>query len=396
MADFRARGRVARGDETALRIAIATDWFAPRRGGMEQQLGELAERLAARGHVVDVITSVPGAVDGQSFRVRALDVMTIPRLQLAVSPRLFRALHRELARGYDVVHAHVSVVSPVGYAAAIVARLLGLPVVITFHSVLRSKRYLLRAANLLGGLSESAVVWTAVSDLVAEQIREALDGADVAALRNGVDLAFWRTNSFDRPAEDRAVTLVSTMRLRRKKRPLELLRAFAGAAERVRANVKLLIVGDGPERAALERAIADFRLDNGRARAALLGWLDRDKLRELYRTSDAFALSSTRESFGIAALEARAAGLPVVAMRASGSSEFLAHHANALLCADDADLSRSMERLIDEAELRTKLAHGPESLERYDWRVVLAEHEAVYRSAMQRATSAAAAVATSS
>lgn len=378
-----------------MRIAIATDWFAPRRGGIEQQLRQLAERLGARGHEVDVVTSIPGAADGQSFRVRALDVMTIARLQLAVSPTLFRALHRELTRGYDVVHAHVSVVSPVGYAAAVVARSLGLPVVISFHSVLRSKRYLLRAANFLAGLSASAVVWTAVSDLVAKQVREALDGADVTPLPNGVDLAFW-THPVDLPAEDRAITLVSTMRLHRKKRPLELLRAFAGAADRVRARVTLLIVGEGPERATLDRAIADLHLGDGRARVALLGWLDRDKLRALYRKSDIFALASTREAFGIAALEARAAGLPVVAMRASGSSEFLVHDANALLCADDADLSSSMARLVEDASLRSRLAHGSGSLERYDWRVVLGEHETVYRNAMRRATSAAAAVATSS
>jgi len=377
-----------------VRIAIATDWFAPRRGGIEEQLGQLAERLATRGHEVDVITSTPGATDGRGFRVRALDVLTIPRLQLAISPRLLPALHRELRRGYDVVHAHVSVVSPVGYAAAVIGRSLGLPVVVTFHSVLRHKRHLLRAANVIARISSSGVVWSAVSNLVAEQVRDALGSAEVVTLPNGVDLAFWDRKPAER-SRGGVVTLVSTMRLYRKKRPLELLRAFARAAERVKTEVRLLIVGDGPERAPLDRAIADFQMGHGRGQVTLLGWLDRDRLRARYGECDIFTLASTRESFGIAALEARAAGLPVIAMRASGSSEFLVHGSNALLCDDDAQLSASIARLVDDAALRSTLGRASDSLERYDWNVVLGDHEIAYREAMRRATSVVAAVATS-
>ena len=75
------------------------------------------------------------------------------------------ARHLRRAHGsgrYDVVHAHVSVVSPVGYAAAVIGRSLGLPVMVTFHSVLRHKRHLLRAANVLARISSSAVVWDTV------------------------------------------------------------------------------------------------------------------------------------------------------------------------------------------------------------------------------------------
>jgi len=378
-----------------LRVAIATDWFPPRRGGIEGQLQQLAERLAARGHEVDVVTPTPGVVDGVKFHARALDVLTIPKLQLAVSPTLFLALRRELSRGYDVVHAHVSVVSPVGYAGALVARALGLPVVVTFHSVLRHKRHLLRAANAIGRISESAVVWSAVSNLVAEQVRDALTRVDVTTLSNGIDLAFWKTRLVERSTRRDTITFVSAMRLRAKKRPLELLRAFAHAAQRVECNTRLLIVGDGPERTAIEQAIVDFGLGDGRARVKLLGWLDRDGLRAIYGESDVFVLASLRESFGIAALEARAAGLPVIAMRASGSTEFLTHESNALLCRDDQDLSHAMSRMIDDAALRSRLGRSADSLERYDWNVVLGEHESAYRSATQRARSAATAVAAS-
>lgn len=379
-----------------MKIAIASDWFAPRLGGIESQLLQLAERLGSRGNEVDVLTSTPGASDGDAFRVRPLDVITLPKLQLAVSPALLPVLHRELRRGYDVVHAHVSVVSPVGYAAAAVARSLGLPTVLTFHSILRNKTYLLRAVNAVADVAKSAAVWSGVSDLVAGQVRHALGAADVVVLPNGIDLGFWRaTRSASRAPQSEGITLVSTMRLRRKKRPRHLVRAFARAATRSGAAARLLIVGDGPARAALQREIRELGLGEGRARVEMLGWLDPDRLRSIYADANGFVLASTRESFGIAALEARAAGLPVIAMEASGSREFLRHETNALICGDDAELMQSIVRFMRDEQLRARLANGPTDLERYDWSAVLAQHEATYERARRRAAVAAGAVAAS-
>ena len=367
-----------------MKVAIVTDWFAPRRGGIEGQLLELAERLGARGHAVDVITSTPNASGGDAFRLRQLDVVRIPVVQLAVaSPTLVRSLRRELARGYEVVHAHVSVVSPVGYAAAAIARSLDLATVITFHSVLRHKRHLLRLVNMLAGLAKGDVSWTAVSELVAGQARDAFGGADVSVLPNGVDLGFWTSPSMPSPTRDGCVTLISTMRLHRKKRPLELLRAFVQAAQRARSSARLVIIGDGPERAKLERLAHDAGVE-----VELAGWQDREQLRALYARADGFVLASIREAFGIAALEARAAGLPVIAMAASGSNEFLRHGQDALLCRDDEDLVRQIARFIGDASLRATLAQTPVALERYDWGAVIAAHETAYQRVMKRVVSA--------
>jgi glycosyltransferase involved in cell wall biosynthesis len=383
-----------------MKIAIASDWFAPRRGGIEGQLLQLAQRLGSRGNHVDVITSTPGASEGggHAFRIRPLGVATLPRLHVAVSPALLDVLYRELQRGYDVVHAHVSVVSPVGYAAAAVARALGLPTVVTFHSVLRSKAYLLRAVNAVAGLAQGATIWSGASELVAAQVRRALGVLDVVVLPNGIDLAFWRAPAARTEArQPGAVTLVATMRLHRKKRPRQLLRAFACAASRVRVAARLLIIGDGPERHSLEREIrgGELGLPGSGTRVELRGWLDADQLRSIYAKADGFVLPSRRESFGIAALEARAAGLPVIAMESSGSREFLAHGANALICKDDAELMQSIAHLVSDSELRSRLAKASTSLERYDWDAVVAEHEATYRRAMKRAAAVERAVGAS-
>lgn len=374
-----------------MRIAVACDWFPPRRGGIETQLLELVTRLRARGHDVDVLTSTPGPSVVDGVGVRRLDGYALPGTQLAFSPRLPGALRRELRSGFDVVHAHASVVSPLAYAAAAAARALGLSTVVTFHSVLRYKRYLLRLADAFGTLSGSHIAWTAVSDLVATQAREALRGAAVTVLPNGVDLAFWRAALHRGSRASGEITLVSAMRLHRKKRAVQLVRAFARAVAGSGVRARLLMVGDGPERRAVERAIGEVTR-SGDVHVMLLGWREPRKLRDLYAKSDAFASASRRESFGIAALEARAAGLPVIAMRDAGSSAFL-HDENALLCDDDGDLAQAMSRILRDAELRRRLAAEQGSVERYDWSVVIADHERCYARATARQLSGEAVVA---
>ena len=359
-------------------------------------MGQLAATLAKRGHHVDVITSTPGAVAriGDEFRVRRLDTTVLPKAHVAMSPAIVGALRRELRRGYDVVHAHVSVVSPVGYAAAVVARLLGMPSVCTFHSVLRHKRLLLRLTNAVANLSDTAVVWTAVSELVASQVRSALVGAEVSVLPNGIDIDFWcsgRALSPPRQA-DEEVILISTMRLQSKKRPRELVAAFAQATSRATRPVRLCVVGDGPEREALRRDIRALKLDRGIARVELMGWLPAEEVRAMYALADGFVLASVRESFGVAALEAVVAGLPVIAMASAGCREFLVGEAGSVLCQDDAHLSEAITQLIAAPDSRVRTERPSSRLERYDWPVVAEDHEATYARAINRASAVAAAV----
>ena len=364
-----------------MRIAIATDWFAPRLGGIESQLGQLAAGLASRGHDVEVVTTTPGPVEQGPFRVRRIAVSTLPGVGVAISPGLVPALRRAL-RGFDVVHAHASVVSPVGYTAAAVARAAGLPVVLTFHSVLHANRAAIAIANALFRLDRSRVVWTAVSELVAGQVRRALPRAHVSVLPNGLDLAFWREAAVPDRTRDGEVTLVTAMRLHRKKRPAALLRAFAGASANGSA-ARLIVAGAGPQTARVARDAA--RLSGNASRSVeLLPWQDADALRRLYARSDAFVLPSRHESFGLAALEARAAGLPVIAMREAGCAEFLRHGDNALLCDDDRDLAAAIGRVISDSGLRRRLAATDVGLARYDWSAVLTAHEGAYAAAVTR------------
>ena len=366
-----------------LRIVLVSDWFPPRRGGIESQLAELADRLAMAGHRVTVVTTTPGTDSNAAFEVIRLDVARLPPFDVAISPALLPRL-RAAVSGADVVHAHLSVVSPVGWLGIAAARSGGIAVAATFHSVLRRKAWLLRAA-LPFGLGRARVAWSAVSALVAAQVRGSLGRAvDVQVLPNGVDVDDWKCGSSTGARGE--VVLVASMRLQRKKRPAALVRIFADAVRGLSEPVRLVIAGDGPARERIERLVSSLRLDRGLHRVELRGWLDRDDLRSLYGMSDGFLMASTMESFGIAALEAAAAGLPVIARRA-GSLDFLRDGENAILADSDAAMTAAVRRFVTDANARPAALRS-DSLARYAWPAVIGAHLDEYDRAMELAGAA--------
>jgi glycosyltransferase involved in cell wall biosynthesis len=248
--------------------------------------------------------------------------------------------------------------------------------------MLHNSAFLLGASEALFGWSRKRIVLSAVSSVVAAQAARWLPETDVAILPNGVDAGFWRPAGrvSDAPTTSE-VLFVSAMRLSRKKRPALLLRAFAAAHRLVNGAppMRLILAGDGPDRIALMRQAAALGIA---AYVELPGQLSREALRTLYARADAFVLPSERESFGLAALEARTAGLPVIAMLASGARDFIRQGVNGLLARDERELAGAIGRLSLDAPFRLYVAaQNGASPPPYDWSDVASLHEDVYAAA---------------
>lgn len=342
-----------------------------------------------------------GCVDAGpcGVRVRRLPVPRLPGAGIAYTPALGRAVGAALDAGvdanpYDVVHAHASVIAPVAWAGVWAARRRGVRCVVTCHSVLGASARLLGATDRATGWARGEVLVTGVSTVVTDALHAALPRAATGVLPNATDVAWWRAAPpHGRPSRVAAASvpprppdelrLVTAMRLARKKRPLALVEvlaaaARAGAAQGVR--VRLVAAGDGPLRAALARAAAARGLGDA---LVLPGWLPRPALRALYRDADAFVLPSVHESFGIAALEARAAGLPVLGMAGTGLADFVRDGTNGVLAADDRALAHAAARLAADDAWRGALTAASAAVPPcdFDWSAVVARHEAAYTGA---------------
>lgn len=364
-------------------VALVSDWCLPRKGGIETHIQALATALRRSGVEATIVTSFPGPEHIDSVPIDRLDVLRVPNLDLAASPRLVGMLQESFSRGgYDMVHIHCSIVAPLCFAALPAAHALGLPVLVTFHSVMRTMPLVLSAVDRATRWTNWNVQLTAVSELIAGQLRDRLRGCPVGVLPNGFESGDW-TGGIGRDHDDGRVRLVSTMRLQSRKRPFALIDSFAKArsmAARRGVSLSLDIAGDGPLRTRLERHIGRSGLT---PHVNILGWQPRQDLKSLYARSALFVMPSHQEAFCIAALEARAAGLPVLAMRHTGISDFIQDRASGVLVGDDDEMARAIAELAVDVAQRRRLAACEGDLSRYDWQNLVAEHIRLYRACLQ-------------
>ena len=117
----------------------------------------------------------------------------------------------------------------------------------------------------------------------------------------------------------------------------------------------------------------------------LLGECSRARVRELLAGASFLAQPGGREAFGLALLEARAAGVPVVAMAAGGVPELVEHRRHGLLARSRTEFHEAVAAMTQDETFRRRCAEeASRGLERYDWSRVVRMHEAVYMRAADR------------
>jgi glycosyltransferase involved in cell wall biosynthesis len=192
----------------------------------------------------------------------------------------------------------------------------------------------------------------------------------VGLVPEGIDLPRWRRMLAAYPRTSDGATIVCVARQYPRKHIADLLRALPIVRKAV-PQAHVLIVGDGPEHAALRRLAAELGLGTA---VAFLGSLPEDQqVARCYRQADVFCLPSVQEGFGIVFLEAMAAGLPIVAARAAAVPEVVPHGRAGLLVppGDSPALAGALIQLLEQPDQRSAYgAFGQQHIERYDWQQV--------------------------
>jgi L-malate glycosyltransferase len=259
---------------------------------------------------------------------------------VAGADRLFSIYSRTYGRP-DIVHAQSTLWG--GVAAARLSDRLGIPFVITEHSsafargTLRSWEVPIAAATLR---EASAVL--AVSDSLANRLREFAPGLAVDVVPNVVDTDFFSPLPRDRPASPYVFLCVGG--LVPIKRFDIAIRAFASAFAD-NPGIVLRIGGSGPEALRLQLLAEQLGIAH---RVQLLGGLSRAQVRDEMQKADAFVLSSSVETFGVVVVEAQSIGLPVIVTECGGPDDFVSESTGIRVPADNVDrLSRAMRELHD-------------------------------------------------
>ena len=369
------------GGDRGLRVAIVSPYDIDVPGGVQSHVVQLADELRRGGDDVHVVA--PGrrsrgtiTAVGASVRIPFNDSVA----PLALAPTVARRVRRVLADlEPDVVHVHEPVVPMVSLAAATAGVA---PTVGTFHAwsdrdvLYRAVRPLSR--RVVAGLQGRI----AVSGAAAEYHAGAL-GVPASSFRvipNGVDVARFAAG---RPYESLAATpaLLFVGRLEPRKGLADLVVAFVRLKEQ-HPDVRLYVVGEGPEREAAQAGLP-VRL---RSDVVFLGRVEQAELPRLYRSADVYVSPALGgESFGIVLAEAMAAGATVVASDIPGYRSVVVDGRNGVLVppGDPASLARELGALLDNPARRAALAEqARRDVAELDWPVVAARVRAVYVEAM--------------
>lgn len=340
-----------------MKVALLSDCYLPRLGGIEVQVHDLARHLQAAGHEVEVFTATIGPAHLRIGTDR-LDGIPVHRLAITlpkdfpVNPFAPRTLRHMLQAGrFDVGHAHMGVVSPFAMDCVRVTQGLGLPTAVTWHSVHGRSAGWIGATGYVRRWAARGAALSAVSTVAAAPVqRMAGPGYPVHLVPNGIETANWESGPRH---DDGGLRVVSAMRLARRKRPVALLGLVGEVRRRVpERDVRLEILGDGELRTRVEQRAAELGAGDW---FSAPGRMTRQQLREHYLASDVYVSPGTFEAFGIAALEARTTGLPVVAPRRSGVSTFIEHGVNGLLAGDDLGMVEALVRLQTDDALRRRI-----------------------------------------
>lgn len=360
----------------------------PTFGGSGVLATELGKALADKGHQVHFITyqqpvrlnEFNANIFYHEVRVTTYPLFDYPPYETALSSAMVDVI---LNHQLDLLHVHYAI--PHASAAYLAKKIVAvhgktIPVITTLHGtditlVGRDKTF---APVVAFSINESDAI-TAVSRNLRDETYHSFNiRKEIRVIHNFVDVERFHKKPIDAfrrviaPNGERIIVHASNFR--KIKRIQDIVRVFAEVKKQLPS--KLLFVGDGPERSMAENLSRELDLGND---MRFVG--KQEQMEEILAVSDLFLLPSEYESFGLAALEAMAAGVPVISTDVGGLPEININGETGYLSkvGDIADMSRhAIEILKDDAVLNRFKANAVQQAKKFDIRTIVPEYEALY------------------
>jgi L-malate glycosyltransferase len=362
----------------------------PTFGGSGVLATELGKALADKGHQIHFITyrqpvrlnEFNANIFYHEVRVTTYPLFDYPPYETALASTLVDVISNN---NLDLLHVHYAI--PHASAAYMAKKILEaqgrrIPVITTLHGtditlVGKDKTF---APVVAFSINESDAITAVSQNLRDETYRTFEICKDIQVIYNFVDVTRFRKRPIDAfrkvIAPKGEKILLHTSNFRKVKRVQDVVLIFAEVSKQI--PCKLLFVGDGPERATAENLCRELNIFDD------MRFVGRqDQMAEILAVADLFILPSEYESFGLAALEAMAAGVPVISSNAGGLPEINVDGKTGFLCKVgdvDAMSARSIEILKDEDLLSTFKANAAEHAKQFDIHKIVPQYETLYNS----------------
>ncbi|MCL4303953.1 MAG: glycosyltransferase [Anaerolineae bacterium] len=354
-------------EEAAVQIAYFTNTYLPVVSGVVQAVHTFRRMLSQQGHNVFIF-----AQDGRGYQDKEPFVFRYPAFTLPMHPNYPITLPISQKVNWllptlklDVIHSHHPFL--LGAIAAKKASELDVPLVFTYHTRYQEYSHYvplnqkLVKAVIRGHLSDYMQKCHHIivsSHSSKEELANVYGISDqITVVPMGLDLSLWAAADgqpvrLARGWADDAV-LISVGRLAKEKNWPTLLKAVASTLK-TRSGTRFVLIGDGNERKSLEKLAQELGIA---PQVEFTGVLPHSQVIAHLKAADLFCFASITETQGLVTLEAMAAGLPVVAVNASGTCDAVTHESEGLLTPNqDLALSQAISRVLDSPALRNRLA----------------------------------------
>lgn len=365
----------------------------PTFGGSGVVATELGKALAKSGHQIHFITySQPSRLDFLNENLfyhevdfRSYPLFEYPPYELALASKMVSVVRDEKL---DLLHVHYAI--PHASAAYMAKQILktqgiSIPVVTTLHGtditlVGKDPSY---EPVVAFSINQSDGV-TAVSEDLRDQTYEHFKITNaIEVIPNFIDLAKFKKQKKDHFKKaicpNGEVLVVHISNFRKVKRVGDVVDIFANIHREMPA--KLLLIGDGPERAKAERQARDLNIYED---VRFLGKLE--AIEEVLSVADLFLLPSEKESFGLAALEAMACEVPVISSDAGGIPELNVDGQTGFLCpvGDVEGMTRKALHILNPQHLPTFKANALARAQEFDIARILPRYERFYERIIEK------------
>lgn len=349
-----------------LRVAVLTDNDFDKVNGVTTVLSAMLARVPD-DLSVRVYTASRLGVDQPNYLALASWGVGIPyysEMQMYWPP--YRRLLRRL-RADGVQLIHVTTPGPLGIAAVLAARHLGVPLVGSFHTDLAQYTTLLSGRPALGAFMRHYMRWlyrpcrrvltpsTATSDLL---VAAGMPATQLSVWGRGVDTELFRPDrrsAWVRAAwrvDDSRPVLLYVGRVSEEK-GVRQLPVIHDELQRLGQAHRLVVIGDGPLRTEIARQCPD---------AVCTGTVGKETLADAYASADVFVFPSTTDTAGNVVLEAQASGLPVVVSDVGGPREQMRAGETGFVCGGaPSEWRQAVARLLDDAAARRVMGRAARS-----------------------------------
>ena len=349
-----------------MHIAHYTNTYRPVVSGVVRSVSAFRRALTEAGHNVFVFSQdTSGFEDTEPFifRYPAIELPFHNNFPLIIPVSSFIDRVLPILK-LDIIHTHHPFL--LGQTAAHKAQELDLPLVFTFHTRYRDYSHYISLNQsmvkeaidrLLGTFMQQCHHIIVPSPSIKKMLAELYGLTEqVTVLPTGIDLAPYQLADGTRIRQKQGwgeeKILITVGRLAREKNWETLIKAAAQVIQQV-PKVRLVILGDGDERSDLEKLAKELDIT---ARVDFLGLIPFEEVPDYLAAADLFCFASATETQGLVTMEAMAAGLPVVAVKAGGTADVIEDGRDGLLTDDDPGaLAQAIIRLLQDDDLRDSL-----------------------------------------